>query len=878
MDQNSVELVIKANDQASAKIKEVEAETMRLVTGMGDLSKAVIANTASNDRMTTELLALGSEAKRLVTGMGDLSKATISVQASMGQTADKLRQSETETTRLANSTTALGMSFGTVAKMAGTVGIALGASQMIRAVSDVALMAARYETLGVVMTQVGKTAGYTASQMTQFEQGLESTGISMNSSREALAKLVQAHVDLTNATKLARVAQDAAVIGNINSSEAFDRLVYGIQSAQVEVLRTIGINVNFENSYKALGAQLGKNANDLTETEKSQARVNAVLEAGKAITGSYEAAMGTAGKQLKSMERYLQDLGVMAGAVFGPALTDGVKAVNSVLADLKKALEDNQASLTDVGHDMDTVTRAIIDTTASVNGLLSIFNGMPADLLTGGVLGGILIGTGGSSLVATLGSIYWAMSKMGAGVTSLIDTYREAVTYIREIQDVLTGQKNWNTGELTAYGHAVQDAADAAQEASGKAVSAYGAWAQAAAQLKSKEAAAAASAAANELGRAGYGSGYNHTYTAEQQKQFEAEENKRAAEELTDELKAQESAAKSAESARVRAAGAAARAQEQAAVAAKKAAEEYQQSLASITNEYAKLTMSAQEYAKLQIWREWDKEAAKATDLAIKVRDMKLAAVDTQAHLEELKKTTLQNIAEHPENYANTDMFVGLKEANKRAQELMNVEEKTSSYLIKLSQNTAQQMEQNFSSFYFDVMTGKITSLADFWTSILNTLAKVTSNMLGQITAQLVFGEKMDMSSGLFDWLFSSSSFSRHASGGGFPAGQPFWAGEEGAELIFPGSSGGGHVLSHQDSVRYASSMGISVPGYASGTTSLPAISQQPNVSVTVNNHGAQQVTAKPNVSINGQDIFVDLLLDTVNRNVGRVREALGMY
>lgn len=257
------------------------------------------------------------------------------------------------------------------------LGISFSAVKLLDLAKDAAVMNARYTTLGVTMGVVGANAGYTADQMEKHEAALRKNGIAMIESRETLTKMASAHMELAESVKLSRIAQDAAVIGGINSSEAFSRMIDGIRSGEVEILKTIGINASFENSYKRLAKELGKTSDELTETEKVTARTNAVIAKGADIAGAYEAAMGTAGKQLSSMKRYMDNLKVTAGEVFQDLLIVAVGGFTDALKEANTEAErlQQEGQLKEWGRDVVLAMAAVADAVRIVINLVATVTG-----------------------------------------------------------------------------------------------------------------------------------------------------------------------------------------------------------------------------------------------------------------------------------------------------------------------------------------------------------------------------------------------------------------------------------------------------------------------------------------------------------------------
>lgn len=291
-----------------------------------------------------DLERLNQSSSSATSGIESLEKHSQKANQDLSNLADATKQATQTQKEMEQSSSSLG---GAVSSLSGLwikAASAVGAYFAIDAIKDhiieVTRLAGRYEELGIVMETAGRNAGYSAQEMNSMEQALRKQGIGAMEARDALTNLATANIDLSKASEMARAAQDLAVVGHTNSSEAFQRMIYGIKSGQTEILRTMGLNVSFEEGYKALAAQLGKTTESLDQNEKTQARVNIVLQEASKYTGIYEASMSSAEKQMGSLKRYIDDYKIAFGEAFQPAYLEIVKTLTSFFKDLRDTVSD----------------------------------------------------------------------------------------------------------------------------------------------------------------------------------------------------------------------------------------------------------------------------------------------------------------------------------------------------------------------------------------------------------------------------------------------------------------------------------------------------------------------------------------------------------
>jgi hypothetical protein len=385
---------------------------------------------------------------------------------------------------------------GLKALVAGYAALNIGAY-----VKDATLLAARYETLGIVMHTAGENAGYSSTQMDTYAKGLERSGISMMKAREAMVSMTTANLDNNKSLELGRMAQNLAVVANKSSSETLTQLITNIQQADTEGLKYMGIILNQDEALQKYATSHGTVTKALTQTQKAEAIQQAVMQEGAKYAGIYEKAMGTAGKALSSLDRYFENIQVRLGTpflegfaqgVFG--VTDGVKQLNVYLEELEsngamekmaKVIGSTVGTVISVFKDVASIVGSVIGVVADVGkafgkffddylGGMTTIKGVTitfALLLSGFMVEQATIGFGAlvAQAWAAAGKVGLAFVAMGAAATNFFRALQLSAAIAGWGSTILLAGRMLVTGLATAVA-AIPGAVGAAVVAAGLAV------------------------------------------------------------------------------------------------------------------------------------------------------------------------------------------------------------------------------------------------------------------------------------------------------------------------------------------------------------------------------------------------------------------------
>ncbi|MDD2900824.1 MAG: hypothetical protein PHU44_00145 [Syntrophales bacterium] len=234
-------------------------------------------------------------------------------------------------------------------------GVAVGLYEILGRLKEfsreAAMIGARTESLSVAMYQVGKNAGVSAQTLDFYVDQLKKAGITTQEAMLGATKFMSAGLDLSKLAELATRARDIAVVANVNTSEAFSRVIQGVISGEQETLKRLLINVgNIDDLMKKWSETMGVNKDQIGAVTKANLLLNEVLEKTTRFAGAAAAADETVGKKLASLARYAEEAKNALWPIFQPAFLAWVQEMTRGYKDLESWAKANKDRLAEWGR------------------------------------------------------------------------------------------------------------------------------------------------------------------------------------------------------------------------------------------------------------------------------------------------------------------------------------------------------------------------------------------------------------------------------------------------------------------------------------------------------------------------------------------------
>ncbi len=299
--------------KAGATVSQVQADALRQLA----------AQTQTNTKFTQQY---GAELANLSKSLAAGQQVTPQLAASLQKVAQGHKEAAAGANEQANGVEKLRLDMAAAAAV-----LELFGAELFGELKSAAELAARIETLGVVLNRTAKNAGVSTFALQTQVQQVKSLGITTQEATETVLQLVRANIDLSKSTELARAAQNLAVAAGENSSQTLGRLMAVIQTGNAELLRQVGIVTTAQQAYNDYGKTIGIAGNKLDEHQKKQALLTLILEKAKMEAGAYEEAMSTAGKQLTSFARYTEEAEAALGKALIPTLGLAIETATNFL-------------------------------------------------------------------------------------------------------------------------------------------------------------------------------------------------------------------------------------------------------------------------------------------------------------------------------------------------------------------------------------------------------------------------------------------------------------------------------------------------------------------------------------------------------------------
>lgn len=178
--------------------------------------------------------------------------------------------------------------------------------------------ASQVEQLTQGLVSLGRASGIAMMSLSKGLQDSTGYAISLQDSMKSVTMVTSAGFDPSTIERLGKVAKNTSIALGRDLQDSLNRVVKGATKLEPELLDELGIMVRIDEASQMYAQSLGKNASQLTNFEKRQAFMNAVLAEGEKKFGAIGDSVGA--NPYDRLSASLQELSTIVLNVFSTIL------------------------------------------------------------------------------------------------------------------------------------------------------------------------------------------------------------------------------------------------------------------------------------------------------------------------------------------------------------------------------------------------------------------------------------------------------------------------------------------------------------------------------------------------------------------------------
>lgn len=183
----------------------------------------------------------------------------------------------------------------------------------------------------LIKTTNAKSLGLNITEITQYQASIASLTNSMGLTQE---------VAEASSKALSMLAGDMASLKNMDFSEAASKLQSGL-TGMARSLYAFGIDItNATLEEYAYANGIDKAVSEMTQAEKAQLRLLAILDQSKVAWGDLANTIDSPSNQLRMLKTNLKEVGIMFGQLFIPVMESALPVINGLAIAIKNLLYD----------------------------------------------------------------------------------------------------------------------------------------------------------------------------------------------------------------------------------------------------------------------------------------------------------------------------------------------------------------------------------------------------------------------------------------------------------------------------------------------------------------------------------------------------------